>query len=59
MPYISIRVAGELTKDQKSQIAADISKSIHKTTGKSEDSCYIVFDEVKRENWAKGAKLLD
>jgi 4-oxalocrotonate tautomerase len=58
MPYISVRVAGTLTKDQKQEIAKQMSETMLAVVGKPKESCYIVFDEVSRENWAKGENLL-
>ena len=58
MPYISVRVAGELTMEQKRTIADEFSETMLKVAGKPKPSCYIVFDEVSRENWAKGADIL-
>ncbi len=58
MPYVSIRVAGELSKEQKQKIAEDVSGSLEKNAGKPKDTVLIFFDEVARENIAKGDKLL-
>ena len=58
MPYVSIRVAGKLTRQQKESIAKEFSETLEKVAGKPKDSTYLVFDEVDRENWAKGDKLL-
>ena len=58
MPYVNIRVAGELTKDQKTKIAEDVSGSLEKNAGKPKEAVLIFFDEVERENIAKGDKLL-
>lgn len=58
MPYISVRVAGELSMDQKREIAKDFSETMERVAGKPKPSCYIVFDEVSRDNWAKGEDLL-
>jgi len=58
MPYISIRVAGSLDMEQKRQIADEISETLLKVLGKPKPSCYIVFDEVSRDNWAKGDVIL-
>ena len=58
MPYISVRVAGELTMEQKRTIADEFSETMLKVAGKPKPSCYIVFDEVSRDNWAKGADIL-
>lgn len=57
MPYVSVRVVGKLSKDQKKSIATDISDSLLKHAGKPKDHTYVVFDEVQGENWAQGEKL--
>lgn len=59
MPYVSIRVAGELTKDQKSNISAGVTKVIAKETGKPPEAILIFIDEVKHENIAKAGVLLE
>jgi 4-oxalocrotonate tautomerase len=58
MPYVSLRVAGKLSREQKLAIAREFSETLLKIANKPKDSTYIVFDEVERENWAKGEQLL-
>ncbi len=58
MPYIDIKVAGKLTKEQKVELTKQITQSIVDVTGKSAQYVYIVFEEVDRENWGIGGKLL-
>jgi len=58
MPYVSIELAGRITKDQKSELAEEITKIIEKVTGKPAQYVYVVFKEVERDNWAIGGKLL-
>lgn len=58
MPYISVRVAGTLTREQKEKIADSFSQTMMDVCNKPKEASYIVFDEVPRENWAKGEKLL-
>ena len=58
MPYVSVRVAGKLSRDQKKQIAKEFSEVLERVAGKPKDSTYLVFDEVDGENWAKGDALL-
>ncbi len=58
MPYVSLRVAGKLSRDQKKAIAKEFAATLEKIAGKPKDSTYLVFDEVERENWAKGEELL-
>lgn len=58
MPYVNIKVAGTLDRKQKEEIAKEFSETLLRVAGKPKDATYIVFDEVPRENWAKGEKLL-
>ena len=57
MPYVDVKVVGKLSKQQKQNIAKDISESLLKHAGKPKDHTYIVFEEVAGENWAKGEQL--
>lgn len=58
MPYINLKVAGKLTKEQKSAIAKAFAETLEKIAGKPKNATYLVIDEVERENWAQGDKLL-
>lgn len=58
MPYINLKIAGHLTKEQKDTIAASFSQTLFDVCGKPKESVYLVVDEVARENWAKGDKFL-
>jgi len=58
MPYVNVKVAGKLTKEQKEKIAEGITKVLEEVANKPPSATYIVIDEVDRENWAKGGKLL-
>ncbi len=58
MPFIDVKVAGPLTKDQKEKISLQFTATLQEVAGKLPESTYIVFTEVDRENWAKGGKLL-
>jgi 4-oxalocrotonate tautomerase len=59
MPYINVRVAGKLTREQKSEIVSDITQTMKRVAGKPESATYVVIDEVPRENWAKSGELLE
>ncbi len=58
MPYVSIRVAGTLTKDQKQKISAGVTDVICKVANKPPDSVLIFIDECSGENIASGGQLL-
>ena len=59
MPYISVRVAGKLTREQKEEIVTDITNTMERVANKPKSATYIVIDEVSRENWAKSGELLE
>ncbi len=58
MPYVNIRVAGELTVEQKKEICARVTAAISEVAGKPPESILIFIDEVERENIASGGRLL-
>jgi|TARA_A100001015_G_C15010556_1_gene722870 4-oxalocrotonate tautomerase len=58
MPFIEIKVAGKLSKDQKEAITHEVTQTMKTVAGKPESATYIVITEVDRENWAKSGKLL-
>jgi len=58
MPYIQVRVAGQLERKQKEEIVQGITDVMEKVAGKPPAATYVVIEEVDRENWAKGGKLL-
>jgi 4-oxalocrotonate tautomerase len=59
MPYVNIRVAGTLTREQKQKIAEEITETLERVALKPSSYTYICFDEVEDENWAIAGKLLD
>jgi 4-oxalocrotonate tautomerase len=59
MPYVNIRIAGTLTREQKQQIAAEITDTLERVALKPKNYTYITFDELSDENWAIAGRLLD
>lgn len=59
MPYINIRVAGSLSKEQKANIAKGVTEVVSKEANKPKESVLIFIDEVPRENIAKAGELFD
>lgn len=58
MPYVNIKLAGSVTKEQKKQIAKEITETLQKHAHKPANYTYIVFEEVAYEDWAIGGELL-
>ena len=59
MPYVNIRIAGTLTREQKAGIAAEITDTLERIALKPKRYTYVAFDELPDENWAIAGKLLD
>ncbi len=58
MPYVNIRVAGTLTKEQKTKICQGVTDVISETANKPKSTILIFIDEVPHENIASGGELL-
>ena len=59
MPYVNIRVTGTLDREQKAQIAAEITDTLERIAHKPKSYTYVTFDELPEENWAVVGRLLD
>lgn len=58
MPFVSIRLAGTATREQKAAIVADVTTSLVKRLGKNPAAVQIVIEEVSTENYGAGGQLL-
>lgn len=58
MPYVNVKVAGKLTKDQKEKIAQGVTKLLEDVASKPPAATYVIIEEIEREDWAVGGKLL-
>ena len=58
MPYINVKLAGSLNKDQKKEIAKEMTDLMQRVANKPASYTYIIFEEVKGEDWAIGGNLL-
>ena len=59
MPYVNIRIAGQLSREQKQTIAEEITQTLERVALKPASYTYIAFDELPEENWAIAGQLLD
>jgi 4-oxalocrotonate tautomerase len=59
MPYVNIKLAGSVTREQKAQIAKEFTETLERVANKPKSYTYITFEEVAYEDWAIGGKLLD
>lgn len=58
MPYVSIRVAGQLNREQKAEICEGVTAVISKAANKPKESIIIFIDEEERDNISKGGVLM-
>ena len=58
MTYINVKLAGSLNKNQKKEIAKEMTELMERVANKPASYTYIVFEEVKSEDWAIGGNLL-
>lgn len=59
MPLVNIKIAGELSRDQKKQIVEEITGTMERLTHKPRQYVVVNFDETKEENWGWGGMMLD
>jgi 4-oxalocrotonate tautomerase len=58
MPYVNVKVAGKLNREQKEKIAQGVTELLEKEASKPPSATYVVIEEIEREDWAVGGKLL-
>jgi 4-oxalocrotonate tautomerase len=58
MPFVSIRMAGSATREQKAGIVADVTASLALRLGKNPAAVQIVIEEVNTENYGAGGILI-
>ena len=58
MPYVNIRVAGSLSKEQKEKISKGVTDVISEEANKPPESILIMIDELEKDNIAKAGKLV-
>ena len=58
MPFVSIRISGSASRDQKAGIVADVTASLVARLGKNPNAVQIVIEEVSTENYGAGGQLL-
>ncbi|WP_294268259.1 4-oxalocrotonate tautomerase family protein [uncultured Sphingomonas sp.] len=58
MPFVSIRLAGTASKQQKAEIVADVTRSLVERLGKNPAAVQIVIEEVSTENYGASGQLI-
>lgn len=58
MPFVSIRLAGSASKEQKAGLVADVTASLVQRLGKSPAAVQVVIEEVSPENYGAAGILI-
>lgn len=58
MPFIDIRLAGSVTRDQKAAIVADVTRSMVERLGKPASAVQVNITELSLENYGAGGILI-
>ena len=58
MPYVNIKIAGSLSREQKDKISKGVTDVICREANKPPESVLIFIDEIERDNVAKAGKLV-
>ena len=59
MPVITVEWLEGRTPQQKAQLADALTKAFGEIANVPKEQVWIVFEDVKRSDWAMGGKLLD
>ncbi len=59
MPVVTIKLAGTLSREQKKNIAKEITDTLERHADKPRRYTYIAFEELPDANWAIAGQLLD
>lgn len=58
MPYVNVKITRDgVTAEQKAQVVAEITATLHRVLGKRPEHTHIVIDEVDPENWGYAGVL--
>ena len=59
MPVVTIKIAGDLSREQKKKIAEEVTDTLERHALKPKRYTFIAFEELPFENWAIAGRLLD
>lgn len=57
MPYVNIHIVGTATREQKAQLAEEVTDAVVRILGKDRDRTSVLIHEMAPENWAVGGRL--
>lgn len=58
MPYVELKLVGKLTKEQKSKIVEEFTRTLEQIAMKPKEYTYVSIEEFDSSNWGMAGKLL-
>lgn len=59
MPYINVQVTKGVTREDKSELVKEFTRTLEKVLGKKPEHTHIVIQEIEEENWGFAGMLTD
>ena len=58
MPVVNVRITRDgVTAEQKRQVVAEITQTLHRVLGKRPEHTHVIIEEVDPENWGFAGML--
>jgi len=58
MPYVRVELLEGRSEEKKAELARRITQAMVECAGTSPESVFVVFEDVKAQNWAIGGELI-
>ncbi len=58
MPVVRVSMLEGRTKEQKAELAKTITKALADIAKTKPESVFVIFEDVKKEDWASGGNLM-
>ena len=59
MPYVNVQILRGASREQRSQLVADITRSLVERLGKQPEHIHVVIQEVDEDHWGYAGLLTD
>jgi 4-oxalocrotonate tautomerase len=59
MPVVTIKLFEGRTREQKDEMSKQITKTLVEVGGTSEEHCWVIFEDIKKSDFAIGGQLQD
>jgi 4-oxalocrotonate tautomerase len=59
MPYVNIQITKGATREQRSELVADVTNSLVRILGKKPEHTHIVIQEIEEDHWGFAGMLTE